>query len=110
MSVVVVATIFPAPGQQEAVARALVRAIEEVHGEDGCELYALNEGADRLVMVEKWASAQALEQHSAGPALQRLAADLAGKTVGAPDVQVLQPHPAGTAVQGVVQGLSRPGG
>jgi quinol monooxygenase YgiN len=102
MSVVVVATAFPAQGHREAVADAFVRAIEDVHGEDGCELYSLNEGSDRLVMIEKWSSAEALQAHSTSPALLRLVADLDGKLVGALDVQVLEAHPAGTAEQGVL--------
>jgi quinol monooxygenase YgiN len=47
--------------------------------DDGCLLYALNEGDDRLVMVEKWASAEALDEHSRGPALAELNETLHGR-------------------------------
>jgi quinol monooxygenase YgiN len=53
-------------------------------------------------MVEKWASAEALDAHSKGAALVELNKGLAGKLAGATDVQVLQPHPAGTPQQGTV--------
>jgi len=102
MSVVVVATIVPLAEHRDAVIATLRSTIEQVHGEDGCELYALHEAADRLIMVEKWASREALATHSKGPALAALGAQLAGKVAGAPDVQVLQPVPAGDPGKGVL--------
>lgn len=100
MSVVVVATIVPLAEHRDVVVTALRSAIEQVHGEDGCELYALHEAPDRLVMVEKWASSEALGIHSRGAALTALARALAGKVTGAPDVVVLQPVPAGDPAMG----------
>jgi quinol monooxygenase YgiN len=65
MSVVVVATAIPAPGHRDEVVAAFEKVIPTVHAEDeGCELYALHEGEDRLVMVEKWTS---LEATARGP-------------------------------------------
>ena len=55
--------------------------------DDGCLLYALNEGDDRLVMVEKWTSAEALDKHSRGPALVELNQALSGRLAGGVDVQ-----------------------
>jgi quinol monooxygenase YgiN len=102
MSVVVVATAYPAEGHHDAVADAFVRAIEQVHGEPGCELYSLNVAPDRLVMIEKWTSAEALQTHSTSAAIQQLVVDLNGKLARALDVQVLEPRPAGTPAQGVL--------
>jgi quinol monooxygenase YgiN len=103
MSIVVVATAFPLPEHRDEVVAAFVDAIGDVHANDaGCELYALHEGADRVVMVEKWTSAEALATHSKGAALQKFGPRLAGKIIGEVDVQVLQPHPAGTAEQGTL--------
>ena len=76
--------------------------IEQVHAEDGCELYSLNEAPGRLVMVEKWASRQALDAHAKGPNLAALGPKLAGKVTAAPEVFVLQPVPAGDPVKGAV--------
>ena len=50
-----------------------------MHEEDGCELYALHQAADRLVMIEKWASPEALRTHSKGAALAALNPRLAGQ-------------------------------
>jgi quinol monooxygenase YgiN len=103
MPVVVVATIRPLPDHRAEVIAAIEATIPQVHAEDdGCLLYALHEGPDRLVMIEKWASGEALAIHSRGPALADLAKKLNGLVEGAPDVQVLQPFPAGTAEQGIL--------
>jgi hypothetical protein len=48
------------------VIAAFEAAIARVHNEPGVELYALHEGRDRLVMIEKYA--QVLEPHPAGDA------------------------------------------
>jgi quinol monooxygenase YgiN len=66
VSVVVVVTAFPVPEHRAAVIRAFEAAIKRVHDEPGVELYALHEGPDRLVMIEKYASAQARAEHRKG--------------------------------------------
>jgi quinol monooxygenase YgiN len=103
MSVTVVATIIPVPEHRAAVIAAFVDLIPKVHANhDGCELYALQEGADRLIMVEKWASRELLEAHSGAPEMADHRPKLEGKLVSAPEVLVLEPHPAGTAEQGTL--------
>jgi len=102
MSVVVVATIVPLPEHRDAVIAAFSEAIERVHDEDGCELYSLNEAPDRLIMIEKWASPEALANHSRGVNLAALNPKLAGKVSGAPEVIVLQQIPAGDPVKGAL--------
>ncbi len=72
MSVVVVATIRPLPEHRDEVIAAFTATIPQVHAEDGCELYTLHQAKDRLIMVEKWASAEALSTHSQGAALAAL--------------------------------------
>ena len=101
MSVIVVATIYPAPEYRAEVIAALESTIARVHAEDeGCELYALHEGEDRLVMIEKWSSPDTLTAHGKGDAFEELSKQLDGKLTRNLDVQVLQPHPAGTEQQG----------
>jgi quinol monooxygenase YgiN len=102
MSVVVIATAFPLPGHRAEVAAAFEAAISRVHGEPGVELYALHEGPDRLVMIEKYASEEARAQHGKGAALAGLLAALDGKLSTRLDVQVLEPHPAGSAELGAL--------
>lgn len=103
MSLVVVATLFPKPEFRNEVLQALEEVIGRVHAEDaGCLKYSLAEGPDRLVMIEKWASQDDLQAHSVSPAFQALTAALEGKMAADMDVQILQPHPAGTAEQGQI--------
>src|SRR5215207_329731 len=64
VSVVVVATITPSDGHYDEVRQILLDTIPRVHEEPGCELYSMQEDGRRLVMVEKWESAEALQTHS----------------------------------------------
>ena len=101
MAVTVIATICPVPEHRAEVIAALEKAIADVHAQDeGCLLYALQEGDDRLIMVEKWSDAAALDAHSRGAAVLELNKALDGKLTTPTDVQVLSPHPAGTPEQG----------
>jgi quinol monooxygenase YgiN len=99
--VIIVATAFPVPEHKDEVIAAFKAAIPQVHEEEsGCELYALHEGPDRLVMIEKYTSDDAVTEHRKGDGLAGLRAALEGK-LGAPlDVQVLLPLPAGMPEKG----------
>ena len=82
---------------------AFEAAIAQVHDEEpGCELYALHEGKDRLVMIEKYASEDAVAEHRKGAGLAELIAALKGKLSAPMDVQILAPHPAGTPSKGAL--------
>jgi quinol monooxygenase YgiN len=103
MAIIIVATAFPAPEHREEVIAAFEAAEEKVHAEeDGCELYALHEGPDRLVMIEKYASDEAVAAHRAGAGLAALVEALKGKLSAPMDVQVLTPHPAGSPAKGAL--------
>lgn len=99
---VIVATITPKPDQLEEVVSRLKELIPAVHEEDGCELYALHQGKDRVVFVEKWRDREALGVHSTGANIQALNEKLRGLVEGRPDVQVLEPVAAGDASKGAV--------
>jgi quinol monooxygenase YgiN len=77
-------------------------AITQVHDEPGVELYALHEGRDRLVMIEKYESEQVRSEHLKGAALAGLRSALDGKLSSNLDAQVLVPHPAGNAQKGAL--------
>ena len=67
MPVVVVATMTAKPDSIDTVREACKRAIEAVHQEPGCELYALHEANGTFMFVEQWADADALKAHSTAP-------------------------------------------
>jgi quinol monooxygenase YgiN len=102
MSIVVVATAFPIPAHRDELIQACRAVIPRVHDEPGVEFYALHEGPDRLVMIEKYESEQALSEHSQGDALADLMAALEGKLTRELDVQVLVAHPAGQKQKGAL--------
>ncbi|MFR9805101.1 putative quinol monooxygenase [Pseudonocardia sp. RS010] len=98
-SVVVVATLVPLPGREAEVEAVLREAVPATHAQDaGCELYALHRsvrGKEGFVMIEKWASAEALGAHGAGPAFAALSAGLDGLLAEPLGVTVLEPLAAG---------------
>ena len=95
MSVVVVATFLPNDGMRDDVVAALEVAAQSAHAEDGCELYAIHTGKDRVVLVEKYADMDALTAHGSTPALAELVTALDGKLRGDMDLQILRPSPTG---------------
>jgi quinol monooxygenase YgiN len=97
--VVVVATIVPLPEYRDEVIAIFTETVAQVHAEDG-ELYALHQADDRLMMIEKWASREALGTHSKGAALAALNPQLAGKIAGPAEIIVLQAVPAGDEGKG----------
>jgi quinol monooxygenase YgiN len=104
MSIIIVATAFPAAEHRDEVITAFEKAMTAVHeAEADCLLYALHEGPDgRLVMIEKYADQDAVNAHVSGAGLAALRADLDGKLAGQLDVQVLTPHPAGSPEKGAL--------
>jgi quinol monooxygenase YgiN len=80
---------------------ALRPAIATVHGEPGCELYAIHDAPDgTIVMIEKWTSVRDLDDHGAGEAVRALNASLEGLLASPTEVTRLVPLPAGTEDQG----------
>jgi quinol monooxygenase YgiN len=84
------------------VITAFKAAIKRVNDEPGVELYALHEGPDRLVMIEKYTSEQAPSEHRKGAALADLRSALDGKLSTDLDAQVFVPHPAGNPQKGAL--------
>ena len=102
-TVVVTAYFFPAEGMHDRVVEAMRPAIAAVHEEPGCELYAIHDAPDgSIVMLEKWASAELLDTHGAGPAVAAMGASLDGLLAAPTAVTRLVPIPAGTEAQGAL--------
>jgi quinol monooxygenase YgiN len=102
---VIVATIVAKPGQEEMVERTFEAAIPAVHAEPGCLLYALHRKAGttgEFVMIEKWASREALDAHMKGAAMREIGVALAQALAGPPDMVFLEAIPAGTPDSGAV--------
>ncbi|ADT99951.1 MULTISPECIES: putative quinol monooxygenase [Mycolicibacterium] len=100
MPIVVVATLTAKPESVETVRNACKQAIEAVHEEPGCQLYSLHEADNTFVFVEQWEDADALQKHSAAPAVATMFGAVGEHLDGAPDIKVLQPVVAGDPAKG----------
>jgi quinol monooxygenase YgiN len=100
MPVVVVATMTAKPESVDTVREACKKAIEEVHPEPGCELYALHEANGTFVFVEQWADAEALKTHSTAPGATTLFEEVGAHLDGPPDIKMLQPVVVGDPAKG----------
>lgn len=99
--VVVTAYFRPVPGQHDQVVDVLRPSIAAVHEEAGCELYAIHDAPDgTIVMIEKWSSAEELDEHGSGEAVRAQTAALEGLLTSPVEVTRLVPLPAGTDEQG----------
>lgn len=99
----VVAVFHPLEEHRAAVMAALETAIPLVHDEPGCELYAITEADDgRIVMIEKWTSAELLDAHGAGEPVATLVAALDGHLAQPVEVTRLVPLPIGDAAKGAL--------
>ncbi|HTR74064.1 MAG TPA: putative quinol monooxygenase [Solirubrobacterales bacterium] len=100
--VVVVAEIGIASGKREEALAALQQLCEATHAKDeGCLLYALQlDPADEshVFMIEKWASADALQAHMTTDHIAAVGAS--GTLSGPPQVTVLQQAGVGDASKG----------
>jgi quinol monooxygenase YgiN len=100
MPVTVIAVMKAKPESVDAVRDACKQAIEAVHSEPGCDLYSLHEADGTFVFVEQWADADALQTHSASPAVATLFGTVGEMLDGAPDIKMLQPVVAGDPAKG----------
>jgi quinol monooxygenase YgiN len=98
--IVVVATMKAKPESVDAVRDACKQAVEAVHKEPGCEIYALHEADGTFVFVERWADADALKTHSTAPAVGTLFGSVGEHLDGAPDIKMLAPVVAGDPAKG----------
>lgn len=99
-AVVVVATMTAKPGSADAVRDACTAAVEAVHGEPGCQLYALHQTGDTFVFIEQWADQEALATHGRAPAIATLFAALGDHLDGNPDIKTLSAVVAGDPAKG----------
>ena len=103
MPIVVVATMKAKPESVDAVRDACKQAIEAVHSEPGCDLYALHEADGTFVFVEQWTDADALTAHSQAPAVATLFGTVGELLDGAPDIKMLQPVVGGDPSKGALR-------
>jgi quinol monooxygenase YgiN len=103
MSVVVTAIFRPLPGAKERLIEAMGPGIQAVHGEEGCELYAIHDAEDGTVtMIEKWTSVELLDKHGSSAEVQVLRDGIEGLLAEPAVVTRMTALPAGDADKGVL--------
>lgn len=110
MSEIVVVVVAQAkPGQGEAGLAAFAEVAVPTHAEEGCIAYAVHRSTsdpDQIVLVERWTSRQALDEHLATTHLQRFRASSAEIWAGPMTIVVTEPQPAGDPAKGTLAGAS----
>jgi len=102
MSIAVVATIKPLPQHRSKVADALKQLVRTAHQEPGVECFALHEGQDEFVIIEKWVDQASVDAHIAAPLSDALQEVIATCLQEAPTHQYLTPIPQGDQLLGVI--------
>jgi quinol monooxygenase YgiN len=103
--VVVVATVDVKPESIDAALTAVTTSIAATHTEPGCIAYALHRDLadeNRLVIVEKWTTADALTEHAQTPHLKQLFADLGPLLAAPPTIVRTSPVPVGDGAKGTI--------
>ena len=100
MPVVIGATLTVKPESVDTVRDILTTSVEEVHKEPGCQVYSLHQTGETFVFVEQWADEEALKTHSSAPAVAKMFSAAGEHLVGAPDIKMLKPVPAGDPGKG----------
>jgi quinol monooxygenase YgiN len=98
MTIVVTALVQIRPEEVDAALPILETAITATHGEAGCISYALHRDVEdpaRFVIVEKWASPEALAEHAETPHLKQLFTDLGPLLTAPPTIVRAEPVPIG---------------
>jgi len=103
--VVVAATVQVKPESQDQALTAITTAIQATHGEAGCIAYALHrdlEDSSRFVIIEKWASPEALEEHGSTEHLKALFGALGPLLATPPTIIHTAPLPVGDPEKGLL--------
>lgn len=108
MSEVVVVVVAQAkPGRGEDALAAFGEVSVPTHAEAGCVAYALHRAVsdpDQIVLVERWASREALDEHLASEHLARFRSGHADLWAAPMQIVVTTPAPAGDPAKGSLAG------
>ncbi len=95
------------PGREAAAEAAFGDVIPATHAEEGCVRFALHRVAgepERFVLVERWASRAALDEHIATPHLAEFRARGAEIWAEPPQLTVAEALPVGDPAKGTLAG------
>lgn len=101
--VVVVGSFSARPGKEAEAVEAFKALIEPTHGEAGCVLYALHQGADdprRLAFIERWASRELLDAHLESAHIKEILERVEELFAEGGEIVVYEPLPGGETKKG----------
>jgi len=101
--IVVVGSLKARPGKEDETAAALGALVAPTHAEDGCILYALNQGVEdktRFAFVERWESQAKLEAHLGSDHIAAVLARADELLCEPPDIVVYSALPQGEERKG----------
>jgi quinol monooxygenase YgiN len=108
MSEVVVVVVAQAkPGRGEDALAAFQGVAVPTHAEEGCRLFAVHRAPadpERIVIVERWASRAALDEHLTTSHLLEFRKSGADLWAAPMQIIVLEPVPGGDPVKGALAG------
>ncbi|MEZ0284352.1 MAG: putative quinol monooxygenase [Thermoleophilia bacterium] len=108
MAEVVVVVLFRAtPGRGADAEAAFTEAVPPTHDEEGCVAFAVHRvagDADRFVLIERWASREALDAHLAAPHLAAFRERGADIWAEPPQITVMGALPLGDPAKGSLAG------
>lgn len=105
--IVVVGSLKARPGKEDATRDALGALVIPTHAEDGCILYALNQGVEdktRFAFVERWASKEQLDAHLGSAHIAAVLAQADELLAEPPDIVVYEAWPLGEDAKGSLAG------
>jgi quinol monooxygenase YgiN len=103
--VVVVASFEVQPGKADEAEAALRETIVATHGEAGCLSYALHRDTkdpNVYVLIERWTSQVALDNHLLQPYVKALGEKAGGLLASPPTIRFCEPVPAGDPIKGTL--------
>ncbi|OLZ61275.1 hypothetical protein AV521_43890 [Streptomyces sp. IMTB 2501] len=103
--VTVVGRAVARPGHRDQVAKLLRSVVAPTHEEAGSIHYSMHQGIDDpdlFVAIERWTSAEALEQHLATEHIKQLAERIGDLLAEPLDIRVYAQLSEGTSTKGVL--------
>jgi quinol monooxygenase YgiN len=92
MTVSVVATLYAVEGKRDELLALVVQNVPNVLAEDGCLQYAPHTvGKDRILMIESWASLDALGVHGETPGMAAFQASIKDLVSAPTEIVVARP-------------------
>lgn len=102
---IVVAVFSPKPEFRDEIRQLLFRVTPEVHGEDGCEFYTMNEDVEgRFIHIEAWTTRQHWIDHVEMPTVREILSGVEGKLTREVEVYEMYNVPTGDLGKGSLTG------